>query len=200
MPFPVLPVVALGLGALALYSLVKKPEAKTPEVVPWPYPVPKPPGPSPTPDLDFLRSQLLSQLQGAATLAAANPNSVDPNAVDALAVKLDAAGLPLQAQAARNLATEIRVKRGQTPIPPPGPGPVPPLPPDVLTASYNALMAQAAIAPSMVNPDNMDYVASQLEMAGRVGEASNLRAAAKAARAAQKLPPVATAGTRYGWG
>lgn len=175
---PVLPLAILGGGALLfLYLSSNKSSSAPPSPAPLPSPIP---GPSTLPN----STQLLSQLTTYATMMAANPQSVDPAQLDALATQFDVVGLPLQAQAARDLATAARnARQGPAPPPPPPPNPSPaPLPIDVLMASFNSLLAQAAIDPNSVDPDTMDYVAAQLDMANYPQQAATLRAAATQVR------------------
>jgi len=154
-----------------------------------PGPRPAPPGPVPGPALDPMT--LLAMLAAASQQLIINPSSLDPNQLETLAYQLDAAGLPSQAQQARQMAQQLRQSRGQAPQPQPGPAPVPPVPVDVLLTQASVLLQQAAMNPNSVDPSAMEYVAAQLDQAGLPGQAAQMRAAAAQVRLSRSnIPPL----------
>lgn len=134
---------------------------------------------------------LLAMLAAASQQLIINPSSLDPNQLETLAYQLDAAGLPSQAQQARQMAQQLRQSRGQAPQPQPGPAPVPPVPVDVLLTQASVLLQQAAMNPNSVDPSAMEYVAAQLDQAGLPGQAAQMRAAAAQVRLSRSnIPPL----------
>lgn len=184
----IVPLVLAGLGVFFLVTAASAPpklkmDAPPPPPPPTPVP-PTPPQPNP------LQAALLAQLAILMQQAATNPNLVDPQQLETLAYSLDAAGLPVQAQQAREHALRIRLARGGGA--PPTPMPPTPKTPDVLLAQYTALLQQAIQNPTHTDPVMLDQLAIELDGAGMGYQAQVLRQAAQEVhrKRRENIPPL----------
>lgn len=104
-----------GAFLVAKYAFSDKNAAPTPTPTPMPLPYP-PPGPlPPVPRPPTDPAALLAQAAALAQQAIMNPMATDPAQLEAVALQLDAAGYPSQANQLRVIAQQVRASRGMPP-------------------------------------------------------------------------------------